>query len=174
MLCISYSSDISVHQVPSEVPVSKRLHRRKLLTVLTQKLVRGVIHSEILIDALALDIGIIHIKVYHRLFEILYCNTVSAEAAAAALELSLQFCQILFVQNKSFKLEPFSAAADLDPAVKNVFYRMRNEKCSTFFRATPVPLATQCSGSSATLNGMLILSVRRLSSPRSRAPPPVR
>ena len=37
-----------------------------------------------------------------------------------------------------------------------------------------VPRATARSGSSATWNGMLTFSVRRLSRPRSRAPPPLR
>ena len=52
-------------------------------------------------------------------------------------------------------------------------YRIKNVKLSTFLSAIPVPRATQRRGSFATWKGMLILSVRRLSSPRSKAPPPV-
>ena len=55
-----------------------------------------------------------------------------------------------------------------------LFYLIKNEKRSTFFRAIPVPRATQCKGSSATWKGMLILSCNRLAKPRSKAPPPAR
>jgi len=47
-----------------------------------------------------------------------------------------------------------------------IIYLIKKEKRSTFFNATPVPLATACKGSSAMWKGMLILSVKRLSSPR--------
>ena len=50
---------------------------------------------------------------------------------------------------------------------------MRNWKRSVFFSAMPVPFATQSNGSSATMKLMPTLSLRRLSRPRSRAPPPV-
>lgn len=52
--------------------------------------------------------------------------------------------------------------------------RMRNENVSIFLSATPVPLATARRGSSAMWNWIPILSVRRLSRPRSMAPPPAR
>lgn len=52
-------------------------------------------------------------------------------------------------------------------------YLIKNEKRSTFFKAIPAPVATLWRGSSATWNGMLILSVKRLSIPRSNAPPPL-
>lgn len=53
-------------------------------------------------------------------------------------------------------------------------YLIRNGKRCMFFSAIPVPRATQCKGSSATWNGIFILSDKRLSSPFSKAPPPAR
>ena len=53
-------------------------------------------------------------------------------------------------------------------------HRIRKEKRSTFFNAIPVPFATECKGSSAIWKGILILSVKRLSNPRNKAPPPAK
>ena len=55
-----------------------------------------------------------------------------------------------------------------------VSYLIKNPKLFTFFRAIPVPRATESKGSSATWNGIVILSVSRFASPRSSAPPPAR
>lgn len=52
--------------------------------------------------------------------------------------------------------------------------RIRKENLLIFFRATPVPKATACNGSSAILNSILILSVKRFARPLSSAPPPAR
>ena len=43
-----------------------------------------------------------------------------------------------------------------------------------FKRFGTVPFATLSNGSSAMWNGILILSVKRLSKPRSKAPPPAK
>ena len=53
-------------------------------------------------------------------------------------------------------------------------YRIKKPKFATFFNATPVPRATACNGSSATWNGIVILSVKRLLNPCNCAPPPVK
>ena len=55
----------------------------------------------------------------------------------------------------------------------NNCHRIKNEKRPMFFKAMPAPLATLCKGSSAMWNGMLILSVKRLSRPRNNARRPL-
>ena len=62
----------------------------------------------------------------------------------------------------------------VDAETMQSIYRIKKEKRSTFFSAIPVPFATLSKGSSAIWNGILILSVRRLSKPRSKAPPPAK
>ena len=46
-----------------------------------------------------------------------------------------------------------------------IIYLIKKEKRSTFFNATPVPLATACKGSSAMWKGMLTVSYTHLTLP---------
>lgn len=88
--------------------------------VLPQQLVRRIIDPEILIDALALNIGIVSVKVDGRMLKILHCHAVAAKSARAVAVLLLQPVQIIAVQNKRFQLVPLVFQTDLHPAVEDI------------------------------------------------------
>ena len=88
--------------------------------VLPQQLVRRIIDPEILIDALALNIGIVSVKVDGRMLKILHCHAVATKSARAVAVLLLQPVQIIAVQNKRFQLVPLVFQTDLHPAVEDI------------------------------------------------------
>lgn len=51
--------------------------------MLVEQVIRTVVDSEVLIDALALDVGVVSVEVNHRMPKILYRDTVAAKRTRA-------------------------------------------------------------------------------------------
>lgn len=68
--------------MPPEITVDEGFQPRHFLTVLAQQLAGAVIDAEILIYALALDIGVFAIEIYHGMAEIAHRCAVAAECTS--------------------------------------------------------------------------------------------
>ena len=74
--------------------------------MLLKQFIRSIIDSEIIIDAFALDIGVIAVPVYDRILKVTYGYSKAAEGpCAGGIDFS-QLRQILTVQNKRLQLIP--------------------------------------------------------------------
>ena len=84
LLGISDFFDMIIHQMPAEAAIKHPLYCRELLMMLPEKIIRTIIDAKILANCLALDIGVVAVKINHRIAKILYGYTISAKRTCAS------------------------------------------------------------------------------------------
>ncbi len=104
----------------SEVPVGKSLEPRHFLPMLAQQLVGAVVDAEVLMDALALNVGVVAVEIDHGMAKIPYRHAVAAECTGAVGVCGLKLFQIGLIQNKGLQFVPYPVQMDLHPAVEHI------------------------------------------------------
>ena len=97
---------IQVHQVASQAAEGGLLYHAQILMMFFKKLIRRFIYAKIPVDAFALNISIIPVKVYYGMLKISHTDTESAKGSAAISVYVLKILKILTVYDKSLQLIP--------------------------------------------------------------------
>ncbi len=69
--------------MPPEIAVNECFQPRHLLPVFFQQPVWTVVDAKVLIDALALDIGVVAVKIDHRMAKVVYRHAITTEGIDA-------------------------------------------------------------------------------------------
>ena len=99
---------IQVHQVASQAAEGGLLYHAQILMMFCKELIRRFINAKIPVDAFALNISIIPVKVYYGMLKISHTDTESAKGSATIPVYVLKILKILTVYDKSLQLIPVS------------------------------------------------------------------
>ena len=87
-----------------------------------KQLVRAVVNSEISVNACALDISAVAVKVYCRVLKVAYGDAEAEERSGAVSMQLLQPFKISLIENNCLQFIPYAVKKHLRPAVKYVFW----------------------------------------------------
>ena len=89
--------------------------------MLVEQIIRTVVDSEVLIDALALDVGVVSVEVNHRMPKTLYRDTVAAKRTRATPVCRLQSLKVRPIQYDGLQFVPYALKEHLNPAMQDFF-----------------------------------------------------
>ncbi len=109
--------------MPDYVLKEPALEPRQVHPVPSIELVGRVEDTEIVIDAVFLDVRAGASPIDRRTLEIGRCRAIAAERALVGRNLPLQSGQIGTIEDEALEVDPFAVEPDLDPAVNDALGR---------------------------------------------------